>query len=287
MDISVIVPFYKGNAHMPQLFRCIRNNAMSAKDVDIELILVNDSPCCQVEYDPAWVDGFALTVLENPVNMGIQRTRVQGLKKAQGTFVMFLDQDDLLEDHALGSQFRYTAEADVVVSNGINQNRDSKRPIYHSLAHQKLVSDPRFYYSVGCQIVSPGQCLIRKETIPAVWYEMSVRCNGADDYFLWLLMLQDEHRWEINPEVLYTHVDTGENLSADADRMLCSSLEVLVLMKKLGKLPEKQERIAKRRFRMRQIYEGKSLFRKAIAMVLYPYLFKELLAFTYYKKCCK
>lgn len=284
MDISVIVPFYKGNAYMEQLFACIRNNALSARDVDIELILVNDSPKCPVQYQPEWVEGFTLTMLTNPVNMGIQRTRVQGLMQAQGDFVMFLDQDDLLTDNALGSQFRYTAEADVVVANGINQNRDSKRPIYHSLAHQKLVSCPRFYYSVGCQIVSPGQCLIRKDKIPEVWYEMSVRCNGADDYFLWLLMLEEDYRWQINPEVLYTHVDTGENLSADADRMLASSLEVLVLMKKLGKLPEKQERIAKRRFRMRQLYEGKTIFHKALAMALYPDLFLELLVYTSYKK---
>ena len=286
MDISVIVPFYKGNQYMEQLFGVLRRNAQNAPDLQIELVLVNDSPQLAIEYAESWVEGFHLQILVNEVNSGIQRSRVNGLNKAQGTFVIFLDQDDLLADNALASQFALSADHDVIVANGINENRDRHNPIYHSIAHQKQVSEPRFYYSVGCLIVSPGHCMIRKDKIPQVWYDSCVECNGADDYYLWLLM-QGDCRWGINPEVLYTHVDTGENLSSNMDQMIDSSCEVLDLLAKVDKITPRHNRIARRRFKMRKFYEGRAAWRKAVACLMHPVLFYELLAYTRLKKFCR
>jgi len=283
IDITVITPFYKGNAYMEELFGCIRRNALAAEGIGIELVLVNDSPGVAVEYQEEWIRGFSLQICENPQNVGIQRARVNGLKSAKGTFVMFLDQDDLLADNALATLFQRSHQADIVVSNGINENRDKVKPIYHSVAHQKQVAFPRFYYSVGCMIVSPGQCLIRKDKMPPAWTEKCIDYNGADDYLLWLLM-HNVCRWEITPEVLYTHVDTGENLSIDIDRMIRSSCEALDLLKQEGKLSARQEKIAKRRFRMRKFYEGRQGWRKVVACLLYPDLFLELLIYAYYQR---
>jgi glycosyltransferase involved in cell wall biosynthesis len=286
MDISFIVPFYKGNQYMEQLFGVLRRNAQNAPQLQIELVLVNDSPQLTIEYEDSWIEGFHLQVLENEVNCGIQRSRVKGLNNAQGTFVIFLDQDDLLSDNALASQFALSADQDVIVANGINENRDRRKPIYHSIAHQEQVAYPRFYYSVGCLIVSPGHCMIRKDKIPQVWYDSCVECNGADDYYLWLLM-QGDCRWCINPEVLYTHVDTGKNLSSNLDQMLNSSCEVLDLLEKVNKITPQHNKIARRRFKMRKFYEGRAAWRKAVACLLHPVLFYELLAYTRLKKFCR
>lgn len=286
MDISVITPFYKGNVYMEQLFGCIGRNARTAADIKIELILVNDSPDCPVCYDPDWVNGFSLCIYENPVNLGIQRSRVKGLELAKGEFVVFLDQDDLLSDDALLSQYGYIEDNDVVVANGINENRDKNMPIFHSLAHQQQVTSPRFYLSVGSLIVSPGQCMVRRSVIPALWKEYMINCNGSDDYFLWL-MLQGNARWEINPAVLYTHVDTGENVSLNLDRMIQSSEEVLDILKAEGILTHQQVTVAKRRFKMRRLYEGREKWRKPAACLRYPDLFLEMLHYTYLKKCCR
>lgn len=286
IDISVITPFYKGNSHMEQLFGCIRRNALSAPNLSIELVLVNDSPDCSVHYHPDWVEGFSLQVLNNPVNVGIQRSRINGLYHAQGTYVVFLDQDDLLADTALLSQFHLAANADIVVSNGYNENRDRNKPIYHSMAHHKQVSSPRFYLTVGCMIVSPGQCLIRRSVIPPLWKETFIECNGSDDYFLWLLLLQQNCRWEVNPDILYTHIDTGENLSINLDRMIRSSCEVLDILVHDGIISKKLDAVARRRFKMRQLYEGRETWRKALACIRYPDLFLELLQYTYLKKFC-
>ena len=285
IDISIITPFYKGNAYMKQLFECIHKNAANAPGISIELVLVNDSPDYPIQYQSDWVNGFSLQICSNPVNLGIQSSRIKGLQQSKGNFVVFLDQDDLLSDTALQSQFSLSHNADIVVSNGYNENRDRSRPIYHSLAHHTQISSARFYLSVGCLIVSPGQCLIRRSIIPTLWTEHTISNNGADDYFLWLLLLRENIRWVINPEALYTHVDTGKNVSTDLDRMLLSSAEVLDILSQKGLLSEQQVHLAKRRFKMRRLYEGRKKWHKAAACLLFPDLFWELIQYTYLKKC--
>ena len=125
MDISVITPFYKGNSYMEGLFGCVRACAAAAPRLSVELVLVNDSPDCAVEYDPKWVQGFTLNLVTNSQNSGIHRSRVNGLSAARGLFIQFLDQDDLLEPQTFVSQFALTKSADVVVANGIDQNPNS------------------------------------------------------------------------------------------------------------------------------------------------------------------
>lgn len=287
VDVSVITPFYRGNAFLETLFHCICANAHTASELNIELIVINDSPDCPVQYKEDWVDGFNLRIHCNPVNVGIHQSRINGLQMARGTFVVFLDQDDLIADNALRSQWQYAMSADVIVANGRNENRNMTVPIYQSVAHQKQVMYSRFYFSVGCMIVSPGQCLLRREIIPKLWIENSISHNGADDYFLWLLLLNRECRWKINPEELYTHVDTGENVSIDLEKMIRSSIEVLDVLRFEGILTEQQVSQAKRRFEMRRMYEGREKWRKAMACLRYPNLFWELVQYTYLKKFCK
>lgn len=279
MDISFVVPFYKGNQYMEQLLGVVRRNAQAAGDLSVELILVNDSPDCPVEYREEWVRGFSLQILNNPENTGIHSSRINGIRAARGTFIQMLDQDDLLEDHTLRSQFACCEDADVVVANGINQNARGSQLIYRSIAHQQLASIPRFYYSVSCQIVSPGQCLIRKDSIPQAWLTTPVRCNGADDFLLWLMM-HGTCRWTVNPDILYTHVDTGVNLSSNFDKMYHSVCEAMEILSGIGKITPKQIAICKRRFRMRKLYEGRASWRKALACLLYPDLFAELLRYS-------
>lgn len=287
MDVSVITAFYKGNAFLEKLFRCISANAQSAASLKIELVLVNDSPDCPIRYQQDWVQGFSLQIICNAKNVGIHQSRINGLAKAKGEFVVFLDQDDLLSDHGILSQWQAAKNSDLVVANGIDESRNSGIPIYQSKAHQKQVMLPRFYFSIGCMIVSPGQCLIRRDVIPQLWKENSIAQNGADDYFLWLLLLQENIRWQINPDVMYTHVNTGSNVSANLDHMIQSSAEVLELLKRHGLLTASQERIAKRRFQMRRLYEGREKWRKISACLRYPDLLLELCIYSFIKKVCK
>lgn len=275
MDISIVVPFYKGNQYMRQLFEIVSRNAANARELDIELLLVNDSPDTPVSYEEAWVRGFTLRILRNPQNMGIHRSRINGIRSAAGKFVQLLDQDDLLADNAIASQFAAIGQSDIVVCNGNEQMDGRPGILYRSIRQQRLVMVPRYYYTVRCLITSPGQCLIRKSAIPELWLDTPIQTNGADDWFLWLLMLRTCH-WTVNPDRLFTHVSTGSNLSLNSARMKASCLEVKDIMKSHGLLTPKQERQFLRRLQMRQRCAGKPPISKLLIMACYPDLLWDL-----------
>ena len=62
-------------------------------------------------------------------------------------------------------------------------------------------------------IVSPGHCLIKKTSIPEYWTKHVMSVNSADDYFLWLLMIENKCQFNVNYDVLYTHKYTTSLLS--------------------------------------------------------------------------
>lgn len=284
MDISVITPFYKGNAYMQGLFGCIRDCALAAPQLKIELVLVNDSPDCPVEYEESWVEGFTLQLVTNEKNCGIHGTRVNALAVATGTYIQFLDQDDLLAPQTFASQFPLMENADVSIANGYDQNPLNRGPIYKSLAHQEQATRPRFYLSVGNQIVSPGHTLIRKSAIPQAWMDYILSRNGSDDLLLWLMMFAQKARFVINPENLYTHVDTGVNVSSDIKKMLASSQEVLQILQKAGMICKKNTRRYRRSLAMAAHYVGKPKLQKLLAMAMYPDVAMERLTLLAKKK---
>ncbi len=284
MDITVITPFYKGNGYMEQLLTCVSRAATRAPEIRVEMLLVNDSPDVEVAYDPAWVQGFSLRVLTNEKNSGIHRSRVNGLAQAQGRFIQFLDQDDLLAEETFATQLPLAQKADVVIANGFDQNPRTYGPIYKSLAHQQQATHSRFYYSVGNQIVSPGHCLIRRDAIPEAWCKTFITRNGSDDLLLWLLMFAENRRFTVNPLQLYTHVDTGANVSADEKKILDSSAEVLEHLKYNNAITSAQEKKYIRCRRMGAMHANKSRTWAFLALACYPDVAWEKLAL---KLCCR
>ena len=268
MDVSLIVPFYKGNAYMERIFALARSNAANAPGVQLELLIVCDSPDCPVEYAPSWVEGFSLRILENEKNMGIHGSRVNGIRHARGTYIQMLDQDDLLAENALASQLAAIGDAQVCVANGIDQA--DRGLIYKNQAHQQWATRERFYYSAGNMIVSPGQCLLRRDAVPEFWLEQIMDRNGSDDLLLWLLLLGEGATWAVNPECLYTHVFTGQNVSADGAKMNASSWEVLEKLEQWAKLTARQRRRFCRSRSLGKLLVGKGRAGKCLAMLRYP-----------------
>lgn len=270
IDLSVITPFYQGNEYMERLLGCIRRNAETAPHLSIEMILVNDSPECQIVYDDNWIQGFDLKIVVNEENQGIQKSRINGIRAAAGKYILMLDQDDLIADHAVRSQLEKIGDADIIVSNGRDENPEDIDRIYRTTKHQKMVSEKWAYLVGGGVIVSPGQCVIKKDAIPEMWYESCIKCNGADDLLLWYFMLHNHAKWAINEEMLYTHCQTGKNVSGVYQNMMASAMEVLDVLKEYNILSDKEERLYIRRYKMLNLYRGRGRWRKYLAMFCYP-----------------
>ena len=231
-QISIIVPFYKGNQYMNRLFASIKNVAdTKSEKVKFEVILVNDS--CDVEIIvPSNINHVDVRIYKNESNMGIQKTRINGLKHAKGDWIIFLDQDDELLVEGFEKQLMLTNQADVIVGNGLYQYGNKKKPIYKNRNIMKYLIQKKQFIEIRNLIPSPGECLMRKTSIPKLWIDSPLKHNGADDWFLWILLFQDGCRFQYNEKMVYIHNNSdGQNLSLDLEKMYISAMEMCEFLK--------------------------------------------------------
>ena len=73
--------------------------------------------------------------------------------------------------------------------------------------------------------------MIRKESIPEFWKHHFLTVNCADDYMLFLLMVDRKCEFTVNYNVLYTHKYTGINISSNIHQNYQSNMAMLDLIR--------------------------------------------------------
>ena len=231
--ISFITPFYHGNQFVGELVNCISliNKAIYQKTGNsVELIVVNDSPDDEVDVHSE-NEGLSIKIINNKENVGIQASRVNGLRYAVGEWINFLDQDDLLIPEQYCSYLQYTERADVIIANGYYEKDGKRIRIYETRRKQDYYTKFRQLIQIRNLIPSPGECIIRKNSIPQIWMEKALKCNGADDWLLWLILYSKSARFICNYENVYIHRTTENgNLSFNYDKMYASCKEMIDIL---------------------------------------------------------
>lgn len=224
--ISIIVPLYHGRKYVPGIIRQIEDCAGYTPDVRMELVLSNDTPEEPLT-ERIFAGAVSVKVLNTEKNRGIHGARVRGLKNSTGNYILFLDQDDRIKPKYFFSQLSHLGEADAVVCrllHGGRQFYDTRMPFEQVITRDYMIS-------VRNSIISPGQVLMKREEIPEIWREVRLKNNGADDWLLWLCMLGEKRRFALNTEILFEHMVSGENESANVEHMIASEQEMYKVLK--------------------------------------------------------
>lgn len=256
MNISIITPIYNGNKYLNKYLENI--SKASAKITEIEVIWINDSPEIKIEYNKELIKNFTLKIIENNENLGIHKSRCAGLKEAKGKYILFLDQDDEITEDALITQYTLIEQkkCEMIFGNGIYEDGKNDNKIFGNKFSQKFATQKKPYIMARNFIISPGQCLIKKENIPQYWTENVQKFNGADDYLLWLLMLNNNIKICCNYDVVYIHKYTGENYSLNLDKMYKSQLELVKLLENNDEYNKKDLRLLKRTIKYKHNYKS-------------------------------
>lgn len=286
MRVSIITAYYYGRKYMRDYIKMIiKNAARISKEDSIEVIIVNDSPrdnfnleelsdiatdllvskfkvslnaknnLMKIKYEGGTSE---FRIITNEENVGIHMSRIRGLDASTGDYIIFLDQDDLLGKSAISTYIDNASFTDeVLVSNAALGQRVGHLKWYRSAYHTKRIGDIDCYCNVGIQIISPGHTCIYKKAIPKEWTEYICTYNGADDYFLWLLMLSKGVEFKYIDKVLYLHRYTGSNLSADTTVTDASTMEFCNYLKEIDYFPD--EYVDK----LKKMIEYKATFRVA------------------------
>lgn len=226
--VSVIVPIYHGKKYIRTLIRQLENcwKCMEEK-IDIELLLVNDAP--EEPLEQSYVSEYmSIEVLNTEVNLGAQGARVKGVEYSRGNFILLLDQDDRIVPEYLRSQMKAIKACDAVVCRALHEKKpyyNLTRPFARSICKEHILRKEN-------SIISPGQVLMRKDAISEIWKKNILKNNGADDWLLWLCMMEEGKTFTLNDEILFEHVVEGNNASLRVLEMQRSELEVLEVIRK-------------------------------------------------------
>ncbi len=226
-SVTVIVPIYYGQQYIKTLIEQAESAGRRLKQEDtLELIFVNDAPDAPLMENEYHSDKIDIVVLNTEINRGIHGARVWGLSHAQGDYIVFLDQDDFINENYFCDQLKKIGNADAVVCRVISGNK-----LQYTAWHKfEDVITKEYMLNRWNSIESPGQVLIRKTSIPNVWKENIMTYNGADDYFLWLSMFAEKKQFALNQEVLFEHIVTEWNTSSNTNLMMDSELEMIQLL---------------------------------------------------------
>ena len=196
MTVSIIVPMFRGKKYLESILNQAALCAEAVAETDVELILYNDSPEEEICVKEAEYP-FRVKCFHSESNSGIHGARVHGLEQAAGEYVVFLDQDDRIAPSYLKKQLECIGASDAVVCRAIHNNR-----LFYTNTHvfEKVITKD-FMVRNRNPIISPGQVLLRKDAIPTLWKKCILQNNGADDYFLWLLMASEERTFSLNQEL--------------------------------------------------------------------------------------
>ncbi len=224
--VSVIVPIYHGERFIDNIIKmtedCVRVAGLENK---AELILSFDDPIEDIrEY---YSDILFIIVLKTDKNRGVHGARVRGLEKSSGKYVVFLDQDDLIFPDYLKSQLERIGTNDAVVCGLLNGGKAT----YTDDNRLEDVITKKWMFTKWNPIVSPGQVLIKRASIPKLWKDRILNIPGADDYYLWICMFGMNLSFALNREILFEHVLHPLNESLDAAKILGSVKEMFAILK--------------------------------------------------------
>lgn len=240
-DISIIIPLYKGKKFCIRLLEMINENCMYKdlyKICEIEVILVNDYPEEEIIFEKKR-RYFTIEVLNQEKNMGIQSSRIKGVLYCKGEYIIMLDQDDLIKENWLYSQWNkiISENCNFCVCNGW---RGRFRTLWNEQTFEACVNDLNYYLEFGNAICSPAQVIIKKKYLPKEWLQNIQTQNGADDFFLWIMVLKSGEKFCVNKEYLYYHTPDRTKNSIKDMEMIKSLKETLKLLILIGGLEEKE-----------------------------------------------
>lgn len=222
IDISVIIPLYKGGKYIKAIVDMMEKSFDYAehnqRKLKMELIFINDYP--EEKFDEIRSQKLRISYIYNNKNMGIHASRIIGIHAALGIYIHMLDQDDIIKENFYISQLQCIENREAVVCNGVYRtNKFIFEPEMSEI-------DENLFISKGCQIISPGQVLVRKNSIPQAWIKNIIQNSGCDDWLLWILMVYQGSKFSYNSEMAYIHVEDGNNQSFHWDRMSISLAEI-------------------------------------------------------------
>ena len=107
IELSIIIPAYNAEPYLSELVACLQKQM--PQDKSVEVLIIDDGSSEPVEYRAPWLKVY------HQKNQGVSVARNNGIDKAKGRYISFIDADDLVSDHFISEIMKKTKdEPDVI-----------------------------------------------------------------------------------------------------------------------------------------------------------------------------
>ena len=125
--LSVIIPVYNGEKYLSRCFNSLKNQTFS----DWQAIFVDDgSTDNSGKILDKYADKDKRIMVIHKKNMGVSAARNDGIKKAKGIYIHFMDVDDDVDSDYYESMLKVANNSDIVCSGFVSNSKYSSNLIY-------------------------------------------------------------------------------------------------------------------------------------------------------------
>jgi glycosyltransferase involved in cell wall biosynthesis len=211
IEVSVIIPNYNYEQYISQ---CIYSVIESSFDKGgVEIIVIDDASkddSVSVVERIIKKEDFQISLIKNKSNSGLAKTRNNGIKKAKGAFLFFLDSDNYLGKNCLRDHYNFLFKHKTYSAcYAPIQKFDSISGEFHSIFSNEQYDYERLKYGNYIDAMS----MIKKSVFTELGgYDEKMPVNGWEDFELWLRLGENKKKITIldnKPLSFYrTHKDS-------------------------------------------------------------------------------
>jgi glycosyltransferase involved in cell wall biosynthesis len=197
-EVTVVIPTHN---RWPRLSTLALPRALAQVGVDHEVIVVDDGSSDQTAARLSEIDDHRLVIRRHDRPLGVARARNTGIEAARGTWVAFLDDDDLWAPHKLRTQLDVARASDASFVYGAVVVVDEDGAVAYEVPAPPPEDLPsllavRSSIPGGCSNVVVDAALLRR--IGA----FDERLSGPEDWDLWLRLARTGCAAASCPDVL-------------------------------------------------------------------------------------
>lgn len=128
IKLSFVVPMYNVEKYICDCISSLYRQGLNEED--FEVIIVNDgSTDSSIETIMPIANSHKNITIINQTNKGLSASRNAGLSKASGTYVSFIDSDDIIIDNSISLLLKQALDANIdTIKGGVIKIKDSDIP---------------------------------------------------------------------------------------------------------------------------------------------------------------
>ena len=210
--VSIVIPIYKVEAYLLECLESIRRQTVE----DIEVLMVDDgSPDGSADICRSFSERDSRFRLIQQTNGGVTAARRNGLKRASGEYVMFVDGDDTLPPDAVGILLHHMKEmTDIVVGQLDTMLLVDELKCVEIGEYRHLLINGRLNLGMTAK-------LYRRSLFDDFTFDMPREIRAGEDWIANLrLAFHTEKKVLLVPDVVYHYRQNEEGVSLTIRRTL-------------------------------------------------------------------